>query len=54
MAETLAFLARLLVVRYLARVVVQPETMARCNAGARYVALYLMRTLERAGDEASA
>ena len=37
MAEMLAFLVRLLVVRYLARVVVQAETMARvrssCSSG---------------------
>ena len=35
MAETLAFLVRLLVVRCLAFVVVRAETMARGNAGAR-------------------
>lgn len=40
MAEMLAFLARLLVVLCLARVVVQAETMARGNAGARYAGRY--------------
>ena len=59
---------RLLVVRCLAFAVVQPETMARVNACAQYVARYLMMTLERSvgrsvlieggqaveGDEASA
>ena len=39
----------LLVVRCLAFAVVQAETMARGNAGAHYVARYLMRTLERSG-----
>ena len=37
MAETLAFLVRLLVVRYLAFVVVQAVIRARGNDGARYV-----------------
>ena len=54
MAEMLGLSVRLLVVRCLAFAVVQAETMARGNAGAHYVARYLMMTLERSGDEASA
>ena len=34
---------------YFGFVVVQSETMARGNAGASYVARYLMMTLERSG-----